>query len=188
MRNRSPIVFFLATGFLLWAQTGARARQSQNDRVVKADALLAKSSIHAGEAFKTALLLKINPGWHINAHDLTDEFLFASAFTFEENDQFTVKEYVYPEAKRGKYEYSENELSVYEGEAVIGALVEAAKNLAPGSYKLKGSFDYQACDQRSCLPPKTIDVEITVEVVPTGQETKDINQEIFEKIKFKGDK
>ena len=185
MRNRITIFFFLAAGSLLLPRAGAPAAQNQNDQVVKAEALLAKSAVHAGDAFKTALLLKINPGWHINANEVTDEFLFASACTFEENDRFTVKEYVYPEARRGKYEYSENELLVYEGETAIGVLIEAAKSLAPGSYKIKGTFDYQACNQKSCLPPKTIDIEITVAVVPAGQETKDINREIFEKIKFK---
>jgi hypothetical protein len=39
---------------------------------------------------------------------------------FQQETTFKVKEYVYPRPTRGGYEYSENELSVYEGEALIG--------------------------------------------------------------------
>ena len=187
MRKRVRILSFLAACFWLLFQCAlVPAAPGQGGQVVSAEVVLSRSAVLAGESFKLALRLKINPGWHINAHDLNDEFLVASDFTVEEDDRFKVGEYVYPEPTRGRYEYSENELSVYEGEALIGVLAEAAKGLAPGTYKLKGSFAYQACDRRSCLPPQTIPVEVTVELVSDSQLAKDINKEIFEKIGFKG--
>jgi len=188
MRKRIPVLFVPAAYLWINLQAALPAAPGQENQVVSAEAVLARTAVLPGESFKLALRLRINPGWHINAHDLTDEFLFASDFALEEDDRFKVKEYVYPEPTRGRYEYSENELSVYEGEALIGVLVEAAKGLGPGPYKLEGSFIYQACDNRSCLPPKTIPVEVKVELVSDTQLAKDINQEIFEKIKFKGTK
>ncbi len=53
-----------------------------------------------------------------------------------------------------------------------------------GGHKLKLKVSYQACNDRFCMPPKEIELEIPVEVVPASEPGKDINQDIFVRIEF----
>jgi DsbC/DsbD-like thiol-disulfide interchange protein len=157
-------------------------QRTEEIQVLQFQTFLSRNAVHPGETFRVALLLKINSGWHINGHELADEFLIPSSLTFDENQSIRIIDYYYPKAKSGKYEYSEYELLVYEGEVVFAATVKADAGLQAGQQKLTGKFMYQACDHRSCLPPKAINLEIPVDVFDISQETKEINQEIFSKI------
>lgn len=178
-------IIFLPVVFFVWGQAFSQSQAGKEEiKVLEIKTFLSKTAVHPGGAFKVALLLKINPGWHINGHELADEFLFPTSLSFEETDSFKVVDYFYSKPTPGKFEYSEVELLVYEGEAVIAALVKSAKDLKLGQYKLKGEYKYQACDSRSCLMPRTVDLEIPFEVVDHSQETKEINPEIFSKIEF----
>jgi thiol:disulfide interchange protein DsbD len=173
-------MLFILVVFGLLGQ--AYPQGQENTQVLQFQTFLSRNAVHAGETFKVALLLRINPGWHINGHELADEFLIPSSLTFDENQGLKITDYYYPKANSGKYEYSEYELLVYEGEVVFAATVKADAGLQAGQQNLTGKFMYQACDHRSCLPPKTINLGIPVAIVDLSQETIEINQEIFSKI------
>ena len=49
-------------------------------------------------------------------------------------------------------------LSVYTGEFIIQARIVATA----GNHLVEGKLHYQACDNKQCLPPKTIVVAIDV--------------------------
>jgi DsbC/DsbD-like thiol-disulfide interchange protein len=159
--------------------------QLEVPKVVSGRAVLAKSAVRAGEPVKLALVLKIDKGWHINSDDPGDEFMFPSAVIVDESQGFALDAVAFPEPKRATYEYSDFELRVYEGEAVIGALLLPAADLKPGALKLTVKFKYQACNDSSCIMPQDLPFEIPVEVVAAGVETKDVEPELFVRIAFK---
>jgi DsbC/DsbD-like thiol-disulfide interchange protein len=153
--------------------------------VLHVESYISRDAVHAGETFAVALRALINPGWHIYAPDLEDEFLIPTAVSLSQLEGFAVQEYSYPTSLRRRFKYSEAELSIYEGEAFFGALVTADKTLTDGGYELTGTFQFQACDAMTCLPPKEVTFKIAIKIVDGGQETKPENQAIFSKIKFK---
>ncbi len=157
---------------------------SGDEEAVQARGLLSRDKIHPGETFKIAVVLTINGGWHINANPVNDEFLIPTTLVAEDNNGFKVLQTSYPKPKTGKFEYSEVELQIYSTEAVLGIMANADQGLALGSQKLKLKVSYQACNDRFCMPPKEIGLEIPVEVVPASQPGKDINQDIFARIEF----
>lgn len=159
----------------------------END-IVKIKTFLSKNGVHPGETFKVALLAQIRPQWHIQAHELLDQFLIPTELILEEKEKIEVKEYSYPEPKLAKFEYSEAELKIYESEIIMGALIKTDPQLGLGQHKLKGELSYQACDDKSCLPPGKIEFEISFQVVPLSRETKAVHQDIFSKLDFKKDK
>jgi thiol:disulfide interchange protein DsbD len=109
--------------------------------------------------------------------------MFPTSLVLEDSPDFEVVEIYYPTGRRARYSYSEAELVVYDGEAVLGVLLKAKDGLAPGTRTLKAGLSYQACDNTSCLPPKELPFEITVPIAKTGG--TDIHPEIFAKIPFK---
>ena len=183
-KNLKVIPLIIFGLFSLYGYTNTSTGESE---IIKIKTFISKNRVHPGETFKVALLVKITPNWHIHAHELSDEFLIPTKLIFEEKEKIEVTDYYYPEPKAEKFEYSESELQIYDEEVILGALIKASHELQLGHHKLKGKFSYQPCDDKSCLPPKKIEFEISFEVVPLSQETEDIHKDIFLKLDFKKD-
>jgi uncharacterized protein len=160
------------------------ASSAQNDQVVEAATLLSRDGVRPGETVKVAVILKIRPGYHINNDAPADEFLVPTTLVFDESQGAEVLEIAYPPGRRSRFTYSQAELIVYDGEAVLGALVRVNKYLLAGPLVLRATLSYQACDNASCLPPKDLRFEFAIPVVEAGQACHDLHSEIFEKIPF----
>lgn len=181
-RNRQIIMVFSAVLAVSFALAPALAAQ-ENEQVVEVKSVLARDAVRPGETFKAAVILKIQAGYHINDNAPLDEFMFPTSITVEDSSEFEVVEIYYPAGRRARFSYSEAELVVYDGEAVLGLLLKAKEGLAPGAKILKAVLSYQACDNTSCLPPRELAFEIAVPVTKTGG--ADVHSEIFDKIPFK---
>ena len=183
-RKRNHQIIMMFSAVLAVSLTLAPALPAQeNEQVVEVKSALSRNAVRPGETFKAAVILKIQAGYHINDNAPLDEFLFPTSVSIEDNPEFEVVEIYYPAGRRAKFSYSEAELVVYDGEAVLGVLLKAKDGLAPGARTLKAILSYQACDNTSCLPPKELAFEIAVPVAKTGG--ADIHPEIFGKLRFK---
>lgn len=80
--------------------------------------------------------------------------------------------------------FSKNDVAVYSESALIGALVRADIALKPGTYKLKGTVCWQACNDVSCLPPESRAFEMAIDVVGPERETHDAHAELFKGMVF----
>jgi thiol:disulfide interchange protein DsbD len=94
-------------------------------------------------------------------------------------------EIYYPVPETRSYSFSEVELQIYEGKVVLGARIKVGDAVAKGKNILKASFLYQACDDVSCMAPETLEFEIAYQVVPGSQAIKQINRDVFSKIKYR---
>jgi DsbC/DsbD-like thiol-disulfide interchange protein len=182
----SSFISMAAALILAGATSAASAVQADDGHVVRASALLSRDGVEAGGTIKAAVLLKIDAAYHINDNAPLDEFMFPTSLEVASED-FEVVETFFPAGKRGKYAYTEVELVVYEGEATLGLLLKAKDGLKPGTYVLKASLGYQACDHTSCLPPKNLAFDIPVTAVAAGAPTKETNAEAFAGIKFRAE-
>ncbi len=158
---------------------------SSQPMVLQTKVFLSQSAVHPGEKIGLALKLEIAPGWHINAPEQFDEFLIPCALEISEAPDYRVVEYYYPPPERGKFSFSEAELTYFVGEVYLGVLLEVPATVRPGKVKIKGSFTFQACDDRSCIAPETLPLEAEIEVVPPSQPVSRLHPEIFSQIKFK---
>lgn len=171
--------------FILYLVPSGSLLAQPTDQVVEVRTVLGQDGVRPGQVFKAAAVLKVQPGYHINDNAPLDEFMFPTSLTIDDQAGFEVVEVYYPSGRRAKFSYSETELVVYEGEAVLGVLLRAKDSFPPGTVKLKGSLAYQACDNTSCLPPKEVAFEIAVPIVAAAAETKEANPDVFKKIPFK---
>jgi len=97
--------------------------------------------------------LTIKKGWHINAHWTNDPYLIPTAVQLDSSNRYSVKTVTYPPAENIKLQFSENELALYEEDAVITATVIVDKIYAKDSVALKGFVQYQPCNDQTCLFP-----------------------------------
>ena len=145
-----------------------------------------QQGVASGSSFELLILLAIEDGWHINAHQPLQHYLIGTAFalTEAEQEEFEIEQYRYPEASLLKFGFSDDTLKVYEGKTPIIVTVRAPNKQQPGTYALSGSLAVQACNNSVCLKPSTIPVSLPVQVIGHGETPKIINQDIFNKYRF----
>ncbi len=135
--------------------------------------------VYTGSEFKIALKVDIEKEWHINSNKPLEDYLIPSKLTIQEDQNFKLNKVVYPKAHDFKFAFSEDPLSVWEGEIIIGAIINVNENVEPGTYTLIVNFDYQACNDMSCLAPTSISDTIEVIVADRKDVVNQINEEIF---------
>jgi hypothetical protein len=123
-----------------------------------------KVSAKAGAEVSAKIVAQLKPGYHCNSDKPSDEYLIPLRLTWTAAP-LEVAEVVYPKPEMQKYAFSDKPLSVYTGdfEIVTKFKVPASAHLGPAV--LAGKLRYQACTDRMCLPPKTVEVSLPITVV-----------------------
>jgi len=115
----------------------------------------------AGVAVKTSVLLK--SGYHVNSNTPSEKYLIPLRLTWEPGLLETV-EVVFPKPHMEKYEFSPNPLSVFTGDFELVTKFKVAANASTGPGMALGKLRYQACNNNSCLPPKTLEIRLPLVV------------------------
>lgn len=167
------MVRWLITILLLQLATGLTGSAQ-----VTAEALLSLDKLAPGSTFRVAVVVNVEPPWHINANPATAG-LIATTLSIATNDTVSITGIEYPKGKEIKVSWSPEPASLYAGRVVIFAESKVAESAAMGPLKIEGRLRYQACDDKVCRPPKTIPLSITTEVVDKSQSPQPIHAEIF---------
>ena len=123
-----------------------------------------KVTVKAGATVESALKLELNPGYHVNSNTPADDYLIPLRLTWNPG-LLEAASTVFPKPTLEKYSFSAKPLSVFTGDFEVVTKFKAAANAPPGTTTLSGKLRYQACNDRMCLTPKTLDVTLAVEIV-----------------------
>ena len=167
---------------LLGVTLSARAQGSKH--VIEAKAVLNVEGAAAGSSLKAAAVARIEPGYHINDHKPVQEYLIPTEWKIEGVPEISVAKWAYPKGELKKFTFSDEKLSVYEGQVKIGALLKVSRTAKPGVHTMKGVLKYQACNEQACLPPKSLPLSLDVKVLPRSTAAKRINAEVFRDVRF----
>jgi len=127
---------------------------------------VSRISVAAGKPAKVQLRFKVADGFHINSHKPGSELLIPTSLQLNPPTDIGVGSITYPKGHDFALAIAPGEmLNVYTGEFTISAKVSATRTASPGKYKVHGQLKYQACNDRSCFPPKLAPVEFEVKVV-----------------------
>jgi hypothetical protein len=116
-------------------------------------------TLPAGKPSPVALHFRIGQGLHINSHAPSHDFLIPTVLSLPAGAGVRLDAASYPTgAQMSSPTDPQTRISVYTGDFVIQARLVAT----PGDHLVQGTLRYQACDNRECMPPKTITVPIDV--------------------------
>ena len=115
----------------------------------------------ASVSVKTKVIL--TPGYHCNSNTPSEKYLIPLRLTWEPGVLETV-EIVFPKPHMEKYEFSPQPLSVFTGDFELVTKFKVAANARTGPGMALGKLRYQACNNDSCLPPKTVEIKLPVVV------------------------
>jgi hypothetical protein len=159
-------------------------RAQDSPPVVDVRTVQATEGVHPGASLKAAAVARIAPGFHLNDHKPTLDYLIATEWKLESNKQVSVDKIVYPKGELKRFAFSDMQLSVYQGTLAVGALLKVSRTTRPGTYALRGQFRYQACNDHACLPPTNVPLALVVKVVRRGTPLKRGNADVFDSIQF----
>jgi hypothetical protein len=174
----------LFCGVVLALMAAGLGLAQNNNSVLEARAVTATDAAHSNSTLKMAVVAQVAAGYHINDHKPSLDYLIPTELKLEPSAQITLMDVVYPKGTLKKLAFSDVSLSVYEGTVVVGAQLQVAKAVPPGSYTLKGKFAYQACNDHACLPPTSVPLAVTVKIVPRTVPLKQVDADVFQRIQF----
>jgi hypothetical protein len=149
--------------------------------VVKPEIYSSLDPAGRGNTFQIAVVMKIRPGFHVNAREKSDEYLIATDLKTVIPAGFTAGEVSYPKGKLEKFTFSKIPLNVYQDVVILRMPVTALADAPLGEQHIPLKLRYQACSADLCLPPVTLTIEATVHVVDSASAAKPAHAEIFGK-------
>jgi DsbC/DsbD-like thiol-disulfide interchange protein len=117
----------------------------------------------AGTTVEVRLPLQLREGYHVNSNMPPDTYLVPLRLTWEPGP-VSASETVYPKPSLRKVDFFPAPLPVFSGRFELLTRFKVAASAQPGLVNVAGKLRYQACNDRLCLPPKTIEITLPVSV------------------------
>jgi DsbC/DsbD-like thiol-disulfide interchange protein len=114
-------------------------------------------TVPAGKPATVELRFHMVPGYHVNSHTPKSELLIATTLTLQPADGVKPGAIQYPAGKPYSFSFDPSDkLDVYMGDFTVKMPVVATV----GNHTIDGSLKYQACDNASCYPPRTLPIKV----------------------------
>jgi hypothetical protein len=115
-------------------------------------------------AVQVKLPLAIQKGFHVNSNTPNEDYLIPLKVTWTETGALEAGPVLYPKPNEEKYEFSPKPLSVFTGSISLTANFKVSAKAQAGPGMAVGKLRYQACNDRACFPPKTVEVKVPYQI------------------------
>lgn len=119
--------------------------------------------IQRGSTAEYMLKAELQPGFHVNSNMPGDDYLIPIKLTWNK-DPLEAEQVTYPKPQMEKLGFSTKPISVYTGTFEIATRFKVPPSAMPGMAFMNGKLRYQACNNKECLPPRTVDVRVTLDI------------------------
>ena len=126
--------------------------------------------IPAGGTATLTFTIEVARGYHVQANPPSEDYLIATKLELAQSDGLAYGPPAFPQAKT--HQLMEMELATYDGTFGVTVVVSASPNATIGERNIQCALRYQACDDRSCLPPKSFTFELALRVVAAKSANK----------------
>jgi hypothetical protein len=121
--------------------------------------------VKPGARFTVNLVARIEEGWHLYSMKHVEDGPVATRIWLAEGQQFQLADAIKGSPPETLQDPSFNmEVELYEGEASFALPLKVAASASAGVQTLVVSASYQSCNNKICLPPKTVKVVLPVTV------------------------
>ena len=176
---KKRLVAFVGLTILITLPLASFVFGQSSAAVVKAQGYVSVDGVKPQSKFKVAIVLDVDAHYHINARVPTEDFLIATSVKFEPVAGLKIADAKYPKPKLQKFEFSDKELAVLDGQVFITADAEAEQTLQPGAQTIQAIVTVQSCNDKQCLAPTDLKIEIPIKLVAASQAIKPANPDIF---------
>jgi thiol:disulfide interchange protein DsbD len=115
-------------------------------------------------AVQAKIPVTVQTGFHVNSNTPSEDYLIPLKLTWTTTGALESANVTYPKPTIEKYEFAEKPLSVFTGNFDLVANFKVAATAPAGPGAAVGKLRYQACSNKACYPPKTIEITVPYQV------------------------
>ncbi len=141
--------------------------------------VLATDKAQRGKTVQAAVVMDIPEGYHVNSSKPLGKYAIPTVVEITAPSGVKVGPVTYPRAVVKRFKFSEEQLAVYEGRAVMRFNVTVPADQALGSADLRVRVRYQSCTDEVCFAPASREVSVPIEVVSATDPVKKVNAAYF---------
>src|ERR1700675_3720916 len=147
LRACFAVLALIALATLAFAQDGAIPSAAS---IVQPQAYVSLQPVPRGRSFDIAVVAKITPGFHVNAHEPSEEYLIPTKVTADLPPGVVLVETTYPRGVMRAFRFSKTPLRVYETSFTVRMKLRTGATARLGAQKIGLTIGYQACNQAAC--------------------------------------
>ncbi len=147
---------------------------------VAAKAFLSANKLSKKAPCRIAIVLEIEPDWHINANPATDKLLVPTSVTLKSKHGTRLLNLRYPAGHEFKPAGVDEAVLVYEGSVTIFGELHVDEATAEANEEFELHIKYQACNEDRCERPRTLKFAGKVAIAAAEDSIDSINAAIFE--------
>ena len=170
---------FLVLAFFAINATAQDSAYPAAASVLQPQAYVSLQPVPRGRYFEIAVGAKISPGFHINAHVPSEDYLIPTKIMADLSPGVFLVETTYPRGVMRAFRFSKTPLRVYEGAFTVRMKLRASGTAPLGPQKIGLTVGYQACNQDACLPPTKLAVTADVEIAAVDTPARPVHMDIF---------
>lgn len=124
-----------------------------------------KGAIRPGDKFSVKLTAEIDAGWHLYSISQPSGGPIPTRITLPPDQPFKIAgKIISPDPLVAHDPNFDIDTEYYAGSAVFTLPLKVDSNAAAGKTRLQVTTFFQSCNDELCLPPKTVKLEIPIEI------------------------
>ena len=146
---------------------------------VTASLFSSSEKVAPGQKFQLAVALDIEEGWHLYGPNPQAEFLIPTTVDVRATEALEVGNVRAPQPGKKHDPVLDQVLTTYEGRMWHFFPVTVTDDATVGSVTLTIRIQTQACDETRCLPPRTDEIEYTLQITPESSPSASRHSVVF---------
>jgi len=122
------------------------------------------ATLAPGASVEVHIGVTVKDGFHVQANPPSDALLIPVRLDLQGDDAISVSRIAYPAGRSFHLNGSDRDLLVYDGRFEVVVTLAATHAAKPGEHVLRGKVGYQACDAKSCRPPTSTPLTLSLRV------------------------
>jgi DsbC/DsbD-like thiol-disulfide interchange protein len=162
--TKGATIFFLAIGILVLSGGISSHVAAQTPPHINVSASVSSNKVSRGRTVRSTVTMDIPGGYHVNSNRPLEKFLIPTTLKVDTPDGIRSGPIAYPRAVVRKFKFSKNNVSVYEGRAIMRFTITIPPGTSTGSKEVKLNVRYQSCNDEVCFPPQTKELSLWLNV------------------------
>jgi DsbC/DsbD-like thiol-disulfide interchange protein len=162
--TKGASILFLAIGILILSGGVSSHVAAQTPPHINVSATVSNSKVARGRTVRATVTMAIPGGYHVNSNRPLEKFLIPTTLKVDTPDGVRSGPIAYPRAVVRKFKFSNNNVAVYEGRAIMRFTVTVPPGTSTGSKEVKLNVRYQSCNDEVCFPPQTKELSLWLNV------------------------
>ena len=169
--RRSSASAFLIAGLLAARVASAAFDPEFDPHKAKLTLEADRTSYAPGAEGRLTAVIAIEPGWHVNGHTPTFDYLIPTNLELALPAEWLAAEVTYPPAEMQKFSFEPEPLAVYTGTVTASVVFHVPPGFSATQAPIHATLSYQSCNQKQCLPPTTAEAGLDLAIGVEGKAT-----------------